>query len=175
MIPTQFFVGTGNSCERNMFLKMVESGVTYIADRGYFSFELIEKVTLLQAFFILRIKENMLFEAEKFLEIDKNLPVCFVNVSDSIGKFKNDPNKNILRLVRFQVWDSCFMIATNRFDLSTLNIIILYAYHWQIELFFKYIKRTLNGIHLLNNTENGIEIQFYILIIGSWRVLVEIH
>ena len=165
MIPTQFFVGTGNSCERHMFLKMVESGITYIADRGYFSFMLVEKIICMQAFFILRVKEKMIFETEKILEIDKDLPICFVNVTDSIGKFKNDPNKNVMRLIRFQVWDSCFIIATNRFDVSTLNIIILYAYRWQIELFFKYIKITLNGIHLLNNSENGIEIQFYIVMI----------
>lgn len=163
MIPTEFWRGTGNSCERNIFLKMVQSGITYIADKGYFSFDLAGKVIEMQAFFILRIKENMLFEPQESLEITGNMPVCFKNVSDSIGVFKNDPHQNRLRLIRFQVGDSCFMIATNRFDLSSLNIIILYAYRWQIELFFKYLKRTLNGIHLLNHSENGIEIQFYLL------------
>ena len=163
MIPTEFWRGTGNSCERNMFLKMVQTGITYIADKGYFSFDLVEKVISMQAFFILRVKENMLFEKQKSLKIAENLPVCFKNVSDSMGEFKNDPNHNSLRLIHFQVWDSCFMIATNRFDLSTLNIIILYAYRWQIELFFKYLKRTMNGIHLLNHSENGIEIQFYLM------------
>jgi IS4 transposase len=163
MIPTEFWRGTGNSCERSMFLKMIQSGITYIADKGYFSFDLVEKVIQMQAFFIIRVKENMLFEKIESLEIAKNLPVCFKNVSDAKGVFKNDPNQNIVRLVHFQVWDSCFMIVTNRFDLSTLNIIILYAYRWQIELFFKYLKRTLNGIHLLNHSENGIEIQFYLM------------
>jgi IS4 transposase len=163
MIPTEFWRGTGNSCERTMLLKMVQSGITYIADKGYFSFDLVEKVIQMQAFFILRVKENMLFEKIESFEIAKNLPVCFKNVSDAKGVFKNDPNQNIVRLVHFQVWDSCFMIVTNRFDLSTLNIIILYAYRWQIELFFKYLKRTLNGIHLLNHSENGIEIQFYLM------------
>jgi len=168
MIPTEFWRGTGNSCERNMFLKMVQSGITYIADKGYFSFDLVEKVIRMQAFFILRVKENRLFEKLKSLEIAENMPVCFKNVSDSMGVFKNDPHQNTLRLIQFQVWDSCFMITTNRFDLSTINIIILYGYRWQIELFFKYLKRTLNGIHsggepLLNHSENGIEIQFYLM------------
>jgi transposase len=43
-----------------MFLKMIQSGITYIADKGYFSFDLVEKVIQMQAFFILRVKENML-------------------------------------------------------------------------------------------------------------------
>ena len=30
-------------------------------------------------------------------------------------------------------------------------------------MFFKFIKRTLNGIHLFNHSENGVEIQFYLL------------
>lgn len=163
MIPTEFWRGTGNSCERSMFLKMVQSGITYIADKGYFSFDLVERIILMKAFFILRVKENMLFEKQESLQMTKDLPICFKSVSDSKGVFKNDPNKNTLRLIHFQVWESRFMIATNRFDLSTLNIIILYAYRWQIELFFKYLKRTLNGIHLLNHSENGIEIQFYLM------------
>lgn len=163
MIPTEFWRGTGNSCERSMFLKMIQSGITYIADKGYFSFDLVQRVIQIQAFFILRVKENMLFDKQENLKIDSNMPVCFKNVSDSIGVFKNDPNQNKLRLIQFQVGESCFMIATNRFDLSTLNSIILYAYRWQIELFFKYLKRTLNGIHLFNHSENGVEIQFYLM------------
>ena len=57
------------------------------------------------------------------------------------------------------------MICTNRFDLMTLQIITLYAYRWQIELLFKFLKRTLNRIHLFNNSENGVNIHFYIFMI----------
>ncbi|MEO8071777.1 MAG: transposase [Acidobacteriota bacterium] len=39
----------------------------------------------------------------------------------------------------------------------------MYAYRWQIELFFKYLKRTLNCLHMLNHSQNGVEIQFYVL------------
>ena len=58
---------------------------------------------------------------------------------------------------------SKFSICTNRLNLSTLQIIMLYAYKWQIELMFKFLKRTLNSIHLMNNSENGVNIQFYVL------------
>jgi hypothetical protein len=51
-------------------------------------------------------------------------------------------------LVKFSVLQSDFIICTNRFDLTSLQIIMLYAYRWQIELLFKFLKRTLNGIHL---------------------------
>jgi IS4 transposase len=61
--------------------------------------------------------------------------------------------------------NSHFTICTNRFDLDTLQIIILYAYRWQIELFFKFIKRALNGIHLFSTSENGAQIHFLIILI----------
>ena len=44
MIPTEFWIKEGNSCERNFFINVIKEGITYIADRGYFSFELAHKV-----------------------------------------------------------------------------------------------------------------------------------
>jgi len=41
--------------------------------------------------------------------------------------------------------------------------IVLYAYRWQIELLFKFIKRVVNGIHLFNHSQNGVNIQFCLL------------
>lgn len=42
---------------------------------------------------------------------------------------------------------------------------MLYAYRWQVELFFRCIKRTLNALHLWNHEPDGIKIQFYIYLI----------
>mgnify|MGYP005998852673 CR=1 FL=1 len=43
---------------------------------------------------------------------------------------------------------------------------MLYAYRWQIELFFRCIKRCFNGLHLWTHNEKGIEIQFYLYLIA---------
>jgi len=82
-------------------------------------------------------------------------------------RFDNDPNQIVYRLVMFKVLDSEFRICTNRLDLTTLEIIMLYAYRWQIELLFKFIKRVLNGIHLFNHSQNGANIQFCLLMTMS--------
>jgi hypothetical protein len=164
MIPTEFIIQSGNSSERTALMSMLQKGVTYIADRGYFSFEIIKNITQSSAFFIFRLKENTLFVADKQNVIDsETMPTCFKNVTDQNGVFLNDSYNTQTRMISFNVWDSTFIIATNRFDLSTINIIILYAYRWQIELFFKYFKRTLNGIHLFNHSENGLQTQFYLM------------
>lgn len=91
------------------------------------------------------------------------LPVCFRKVTDEIVIFKGDEKQNRLRLITFEVAESYFRLVTNRFDVPTLKVIILYAYRWQIELFFKFMKRTFKGIHLFNHSQNGVEIQFYVL------------
>lgn len=112
----------------------------------------------------MRGKDNLLTEVQERLEIAvQELPLCFREVRDELVIFRNDKHRNKVRLIEFKVAGSYFRILTNRFDLSTLKIIILYAYRWQIELFFKYLKRTLKGLHLFNHSENGVEIQFYLL------------
>jgi len=52
-----------------------------------------------------------------------------------------------------------------KFLLLNHRTIRLYAYRWQIELMFRYLKRTMNGIHLIKNTQQGVTIQFYMMLI----------
>lgn len=111
-----------------------------------------------------RVKDNLLYEVPEVLSVAaEELPKCFQQVSDESVIFKNDRHHSQVRLIQFKVAGSYFRLITNRLELSTLQIIILYAYRWQIELFFKYLKRTLNGLHLFNHSENGVGIQFYLL------------
>ncbi len=119
-----------------------------------------------------RVKDNLLYEVRESLEMSGGeLPACFRQVRDELIVFTSDRRQTVVRLIQFRVAGSYFPIATNRFDLPTLKIIILYAYRWQIELFFKYLKRTLNGLHLLNHSENGVEIQFYLLMTSAILLL----
>ena len=172
MIPTEFLLGSGNSNERTFLESVLEAGVTYIADRGYGSFAIIAKVLQTSAYFIFRVKANLLYEVQEELAIAAGeLPQCFRNVRDEMIIFSNDKQQSLVRMIQFEVLASSFRLVTNRTDLTTLNIIILYAYRWQIELFFKYLKRTLKGLHLLNHSQNGVEIQFYLLLTLSLLLL----
>lgn len=174
-IPVEFLAQAANSSERNFLLSILQKGVTYIADRGYFSFDLAESIQNAGAFFILRIKCNLQYSLLENLPISTKhakIPTCFSELSDQRIRFDNDESGLEYRLICFKVLQSTFRICTNRWDLSTLQVIMLYAYRWQIELLFKFIKRTLNGIHLFNHSENGVNIQFYVLMMV---VLLEIR
>ena len=40
-------------------------------------------------------------------------------------------------------------------DLTTFQNIMLYAYRWQIELFFRFLKCSMGGIHLIRHDKQG--------------------
>ena len=87
----------------------------------------------------------------------------FVRISDELIRYENDQSKTTYRLVRFTVNEDNYFILTNQRDLTTFQIIMLYAYRWQIELFFRFLKRSMGGIHLIRHDEKGTAIQFYIM------------
>jgi len=171
MIPVEFWIGKGNSSERSFMESVIESGITYIADRGYGSFALVDKVIRAKAFFVLRSRDNLLYRVVQQLGSAEKSVNCFNNVTDETVIFLNDERQNKVRLITFEVAGSYFRLITNRFDLTTSEVIIIYAYRWQIELFFKFIKRTMNGIHLFNHSRNGTEIQFYVLLLVAVLML----
>ena len=84
---------------------------------------------------------------------------------DTLVIFSGDKSKSTYRLISFYVGSELYRITTNRFDLKTSEVIMLYAYRWQVELFFRCIKRTLNALHLWNHEPEGVKIQFYIYLI----------
>jgi len=164
MIPVQFMSSEANYSERKALMELLEAGVTYITDRGYLAFDIFQQVTEKQAFFIIRIRYNIRASIQTVLEV--NLPESWnfylSEVTDTLVVFSGDKSKLTYRLVCFYVLGEWYRITTNRLDLKTSEIIILYAYRWQVELFFRCIKRTLDALHLWNHEPNGVKIQFYI-------------
>jgi hypothetical protein len=168
MVPTEFIAQKANSSERSFLLSILTEGYTYVADRGYFSFKMANAITGAKAFFIMRIKGNFKFNTLSNLGITSSkpkIPECFSQISDRLIRFENDQFEQQYRLISFNVLQSHFLICSNRFDLTTMQIIMLYAYRWQVELMFKFLKRTMKGIHLFNNSQNGVMIQFYLFMI----------
>ncbi|HSM48079.1 MAG TPA: IS4 family transposase [Draconibacterium sp.] len=167
MIPVQFISSEANYSERKVLMELLESGVTYIMDRGYLAFDIFQKITEKQAFFITRIRYNIRASIQTALAVDipESWNVYLSEVTDTLVVFSGDKSKVTYRLVCFYVLGEGYRITTNRLDLKTSEIIIFYAYRWQVELFFRCIKRTLDALHLWNHEPNGVKIQFYIYLI----------
>ncbi len=167
MIPVQFISSEANYPERKVLMELLEAGVTYITDRGYLAFDIFQQVNEKKAFFIMRIRYNIRASIQTVLEVDipESWNFHLSEVTDALVIFSGDKSKVTYRLVCFYVLGEWYRITTNRLDLKTSEIIMLYAYRWQVELFFRCIKRTLDALHLWNHEPNGVKIQFYIYLI----------
>jgi len=173
MIPIQFLSTEANASERKIRRKMLEAGVTYIADRGYVCFKLFHDIAGRQAYFIIRATSNLLYDIYDTLpvEIPEQWAKFFTDVEDRNIQFTNDPHHHDYRLVSFVAMGEYFSLITNRFDLRTSEIIMLYAYRWQVELIFRFLKRTMQGLHLMCHHPSGIEIQFTLYMISYLLLL----
>ena len=173
MIPVHFLSTEGNFSEKAFLRDILEKGPTYICDRSYISFELFKRIQEEEAFFVIRGKSNLLFNMVQSMTVE--FPECFLKffdaVEDMIVVFKNDPAQIAYRVVKFASLGESYVLTTNRLDLTTYQIIMLYAYRWQIELYFRFLKRTLKGIHLWCEEPRGIEIQIYVFMIAHLLVL----
>ena len=169
MIPAHFLVDTGKSNEKKALLQMLEADVTYIADRGYLSFPLLAAIVAAQACFVIRAKSNLVYQRVKRLPVTLPTTVqhIFCHVTDQRVRLTNAKGRPVYRLVSFYVGQERYLILTNRLDLTTFQIILLYAYRWQVELVFRFLKRSMNGLHLLSHSQEGISIHFYALLITA--------
>lgn len=168
MIPVQFISTDAKASDREALIALLEVGVTYILDRGYLAFDLFQKIVAHNAFFIMRIRRNTKAKIEQILvvSIPKEWEPFLSEVTDAIVLFPGDASEKTYRLVSFVVWGVQYRIATNHLELKTSEIIMLYAYRWQVELFFRCIKRFFNALHLWSHEADGIKIQFYIYLIA---------
>ena len=173
MIPVQFLNTEANASERKVLLTLLEAGVTYIADRGYVCFNLFYEICDKGAHFIIRGKSNLLYTICEMLSVDipEKWSALVSEVKDVKVKFTNDEKKKEYRVVSFTALGEYFCLITDRFDLKTYEVIMLYAYRWQVELVFRFLKRTLNGLHLMSHYAAGIENQFTLYMIGYLLLL----
>jgi len=168
MLPVAFITTDANYSEKKALSQLIEEGITFIADRGYFKFKLFIDIMTKGAHFIIRGKTKMKFTiiGSFISEVPGQMSSLLSDVKDMLVIFDNDTSKQQYRIVSFSVLGETYNLLTDRFDLATYQVIILYAYRWQVELLFRFLKRTLNGMHLLTHNTNGIEVQFTIYMIA---------
>ncbi len=169
MIAEDLVVTEAKGDEKKAFRKLIQPQHLYVLDRGYVSFELFDELAIKGAYFVCRGRKNLVYEVldrsmERFGGYGKKALDCLIY-------FHNDPKKSLYRLVYFKENGTRFYLLSNDFSLKVEDIILLYAARWQIELVFKFIKRTLNGVHAYSESENGLYIQFYMMAILALLML----
>jgi putative transposase len=169
MIPVDICVGTGNSSERQALRQMLTAGVTYIADRGYVCFQLFFDITSASAHFLIRVRHDLSYYVP--FPIPLSLPDeaqhILRQVTDQLISCSRDPHHQLFRLITFHVAGTSFFLLTDRLDLTTFQVIVLYASRWQVELLFRFLKRTMGAFHLIHHSRDGVTIYLYVLLIAA--------
>ncbi|MEA5045669.1 MAG: IS4 family transposase [Petrimonas sp.] len=142
-----------------------ESGSYYIFDRAYNSFKMLYKIHQIDAFFVIRAKNNLQFKSIKWKRrLPKNV-LSDVTI-ELAGFYPSQYYPETLRLVRY--WDEEqereFIFLTNAMQISALQVAELYKNRWQVELFFKWLKQHLKIKKFRGTTENAVRIQIYVAI-----------
>ncbi len=160
--------------ERAMLMALVQAGVTYVLDRGYISLPACRELVDRGAYFVVRARNNQRWRVLADIEIAASEVFNHLSgISDQVVQLRSDANCTVLRLVCFSCGKHRFCLLTNRFDLRTHEIVLLYAWRWQVELLFRAWKHTLGGLHLINLSEEGIATQFQMLVLAAilWALL----
>ncbi len=58
-----------------------------------------------------------------------------------------------------------YFFLTNEMDLSLEQVLLIYKYRWDIEVFFKFLKQEFGFKHLLSRNLNGIKVNLYMTLI----------
>lgn len=151
-----------------------EKDAYYIFDRAYVDFARLYKIHSLDAFFVVRAKINLKFKRIYSLKSDRKNGLIY----DQIGKLegfysKKDYPEKIRRVKYFdQKTGKIFVFLTNNFEISALQVAMLYKNRWKIELFFKWMKQHLKIKTFWGTSENAVRIQIYTAIITYCLVAI---
>lgn len=162
-IPVDFVVGDAKSNERQAFRRMLQKGVTYVMDRGYMAFALLRDCITAQAHVVMRACNNLVVQTveELSVEVPPFIQAHWTNLRDRRVCSEHEDACGIeFRLVEFTVGATTYKLVTDRFDLSTFQVMLIYAYRWQVELIFRFFKHTMEGIEVITQSRWGMENYF---------------
>jgi hypothetical protein len=146
----------------------------YIFDRAYIDFKRLFKITICNAFFVIRAKSNLKFKRLYSQKVNKLSGEIFDQIGNLTGFYiaKDYPEK--LRKIKYydKEFDRNFIFLTNNFELPAYQIALLYKQRWQVELFFKWIKQHLKIKSFWGQSENAVRIQIYCAIITYCLVAI---
>jgi len=145
-------------------VELIANGPVYLMDRGFYSFELLEKWLSSGVRFITRVRERSLtYETLRTLSLprrigDKSLLLDAV-VRLGCPNAKRHPEVRLI-VARLASGEN-LILATDRMDWSAERILAAYKQRWHIERFHRFLKETLGLAHLYSFHGSGMAFLLY--------------
>lgn len=148
----------------------IETGATYVFDKGYCHYGWWTAIAGAGAFFVTRPKSNM------GLKLVCDRPVAaphgdgFTVIEDTEVSLASKGDSKLpipLRRLTVQRQDGeTITLVTNDLERSAIEIAALYKGRWQIELLFRWIKQHLKIRKFLGTNDNAIRLQLFAAMIA---------
>lgn len=143
----------------------IKAGEIVIFDKAYVDFEHLADLAMREIFWVTRPKENMSYE----VAIEYQRGVHGKILSDQLIKLKTPISKakypelmrRVVALVEVDGKEIVMEFLTNNLEWSAQSIADLYRARWQIEVFFKQIKQTLQLADFLGTSANAVRWQIW--------------
>lgn len=141
----------------------IESGATYVFDKGYCHFGWWQKINAGGAFFVTRPKVNCRLRSIRRRPLRKRKGDGFRILDDHEVTLASKGSATLaipLRRIRVRRDRGGIMtLITNDLARTAIEIAALYKSRWQIELLFRWIKQHLRIRKFLGNNDNAIRLQ----------------
>lgn len=196
-VPVDLELSGGLTDERRVLPLQLDSGALYVLDRGYHSCALYRQILQAENSLVARIRSDARYNilgksaltqsamqagvsADLRVElcgdregIERPLRVVRATVNCPPPKNLDPKHKRGKHATPERVATSHELILlTDRFDLDAAEIVALYRYRWQIEIFFRWFKCVLKCRHLFAESSNGLALQMYAALIASLLVVI---
>ena len=138
----------------------------YILDRGYIDFARLFLIEKADAYFITRAKKNMVFERMYSAKVDKSTGLRCDQTIKLKGYYSSKDYPEKLRRIKYYdaETDKTLIFLSNNFEITALEITMLYKHRWFIEIFFKWIKQHLKIKSFWGRSINAVKTQIWIAI-----------
>ena len=141
----------------------LESGVTYVFDKGYYHFGWWKKINDIGSFFVTRAKVSTRLRRTKSRHVRKTIGDGFKIIDDADVKLASKGDSRLpIPLRRIKVRrdkGGVITLITNDLERTAVEIAALYKSRWQIELLFRWIKQHLNLRKFMAKNDNAIRLQ----------------
>ena len=198
-VPERPALSDAQASECRMLERALEAGRLYIADRGYFDYDLMRAIMEAGSSFVTRVRQTVAYEVEgenpisaaaarAGIERDVQVqvgskpcrekvgrPLRLVQVHVDVPPSRRTGPKPIDRkskLYREYPTEHTLVLLTDLMEIDATHIALLYRYRWQIELFFRWFKKVLQADRPLALSENGMTIVVYCALIASLLVVL---
>jgi hypothetical protein len=166
-LPTFIRITDGKTHDVKILDELIfEPLAIYLLDKGYLDFQRLFRLNSASAFFVTRAKINLAFRRIYSWKVDKTHGLRCDQIVKLTTHYSSKAYPEKLRRVKYYDKEQrkMYVFLTNNFEISAMDVALLYKHRWKIELFFKWIKQHLQIKTFWGESENAVKTQIWIAV-----------